>query len=360
MKYDKGHLSFEEQADRLISRGLIADRDLLISRLKNVNYYRFTGYLHPFRLDGSDNYRPDTTFEKVWRHYAFDRRLRLIVMDAIERIEVSVRTQLIFELSKLTGAFGYATPLGLPKLGSQEFVHLWKSITDEVGRSKEIFVGHFFEKYGDSHQELPLWMAGEIMSFGCMLTMYKGTAPGIKRGIARHYGLPDEVLTSWLQVINVVRNICAHHGRLWNRQLGYKPLLPGKNKYPQWYEPVPIIAGAKVQKSKLLAEHPELADKLGEIFLNTGEDYMTCKPDIETIIGRSALPPDLKSYLRRVCQPPYRIFLVLTIVRHFMRQVAPQSRWESQLLSLLEEYPEVSRWSMGFPDNWKESPLWDS
>jgi abortive infection bacteriophage resistance protein len=360
MQYDKGHLSFEAQADRLISRGLIADRDLLISRLKNVNYYRFTGYLHPFRLDGSDNYRPDTTIEKVWRLYAFDRRLRLIVMDAIERIEVSVRTQLIFELSKETGAFGYATQAGLPKLNSQDFDHLWRSIVEEVGRSKEIFVGHFFGKYGNSHQMLPLWMAGEIMSFGCMLTMYKGTAPVIKRGIARHYGIPDEVLTSWLQVINVVRNICAHHGRLWNRQLGYKPLLPGKNKYPQWYEPVSIIAGAKVRKAKLLAEHPELADKLGEIFLNTAEEYMTCKPDAETIISRSALPSDLKSYLRRVCQPPYRIFLILTIVRHFMRQVAPQSRWESHLLALLEEYPEISRWSMGFPDNWKESPLWNS
>lgn len=358
MQYDKGHLSYEEQADRLIARGLIADKTLLVSRLKNVNYYRFTGYLHPFRLENSDNYRPGTTFDKVWRHYAFDRRLRIIIMDAIERIEVSVRTQIIYELSKGTGAFDYASPEGLPKLKPDEFTHLLASITEEVGRSKEMFVRHFFDKYGDAHKVLPLWMAGEIMSFGAMLTMYRGVSPEIKRSIARHYEIPDEVLTSWLQVINVIRNVCAHHGRLWNRELGYKPLMPGRNKYPQWHIPVPIIAGAKVQKSKLLSEHPELADKLGEIFQDINGEYLVCKPDAEAIINRSILGYSLKSYLLRVCQPPYRTFIVLTIVRHFMRKIAPQSRWETHLLALLEEYPEISRWSMGFPDNWKESPLW--
>jgi abortive infection bacteriophage resistance protein len=358
MQYDKGHLSFEEQAERLIARGLIADKALLVKRLKDVNYYRFTGYLHPFRLENSDNYRPGTTFEKVWRHYAFDRRLRLIIMDAIERIEVSVRTQLIFELSKETGAFGYATPEGLPKLRPDEFMKWLNSITEEVGRSKEIFVGHFFEKYGDSHPVLPLWMAGEIMSFGGMLTMYRGVAPDIKRRIAAHYEVPDEVLTSWLQVINVIRNICAHHGRLWNRELGYKPLIPGKNKYPQWHTPVPIIAGAKIQRSKLLSEHPELAGDLCAIFQDLGGDYLMCKPDTEAIISRSSLPHPLKVYLRKICQAPYRTFVVLTIARHFMKRIAPQSRWEQHLLDLLKEYPEVSRWSMGFPDNWKESPLW--
>jgi len=358
MKYDKVPLSFEEQAALLMSRGLIADPALLVNRLKNVNYYRFTGYLHPFRLDNSDNYKPNTTLERVWRLYAFDRRLRLIIMDAIERIEISVRTQLIYELSHATGAFGYTTSTGLPKLNTVDYQKWWKSVSDEIGRSKEIFVEHFLKKYGDYHQTLPLWMTGEIMSFGCMLTMYRGVSPGIKRNIARHYNIPDEVLTSWLQVFNVARNICAHHGRLWNREFGYKPKLPGENKYPQWHVPVPVVAGAKVCKSALLAEYPELADKLGEIFQSTDGDYLLCKPDVENIINRSQLPNQLKKSLLRICQPPYRIFIVLTIARYFMKNIAPQSRWESQLLGLLDEYPEVSRWSMGFPDNWRESPLW--
>jgi abortive infection bacteriophage resistance protein len=90
MNYDKPPLSFAAQADLLLKRGLIADRTLLIDRLKNVNYYRLSGYLYPYRL-ANDNYKPGTTFDKVWRHYTFDRQLRLIVIDAIERFEVSIR-----------------------------------------------------------------------------------------------------------------------------------------------------------------------------------------------------------------------------------------------------------------------------
>ena len=134
------------------------------------------------------------------------------------------------------------------------------------------------------------------MSYGCMLTMYKGISDSIKKEIAVHYGIPDKVLTSWLQTINVMRNICAHHSRLWNRELGVKPFIPRKQKYPQWHVPVEI--------------------------------------------------------------PQNRIFGVLTILRYLLSIIAPQSKWESRLLGLLDEYPEISRRSMGFPDNWKESPLW--
>ena len=295
MKYNKGHLSFEAQADRLIQRGLIADRALLIDRLENVNYYRLSGYLYPYRQSG-DTFKPGTTLDSVWRHYTFDRRFRLIVMDAVERVEVSLRTQLIYELSRVNGAFGYASPEALPQLISLEYTRWLEAIKKEFDHSRETFVAHFKAKYGNTHPFLPLWIAGEIMPFGCTMTMYRGVSDDVKRNIARHYGVPDQVLTSWLHTINVIRNICAHHGRLWNRELGVKPFIPRKPKYPQWHEPVTI--------------------------------------------------------------PQNRIFGVLTILRYLLKIIAPQSKWEHRLFALLEEYPEISRWSMGFPDNWKESPLW--
>lgn len=295
MKYDKPPLSFEEQADLLIKRGLIVDRALLIGRLKNVNYYRLSGYLYPYRQP-NDNYKSGTTFEKIWRHYTFDRRLRLIVMDAIERFEVSIKTQLIYALAHSTGAFGYAESTNFPKLSSEDHERLIKTITDEVDRSKEKFVDHFRSKYGDTHQHLPLWMAGEIMSFGCALTIYRGMPDQIKRNIASHYGIPDAVLTSWLQTINVIRNICAHHSRLWNKEFGVRPFIPRKKKYPEWHEPVVISQN--------------------------------------------------------------RMFGILTILHYLLRITAPQSKWKTRLNNLLDEYTEISRWSMGFPDNWKDSSLW--
>jgi len=295
MKYDKPSLSFEEQADLLINRGLLVDRALLIDRLKNVNYYRLSGYLYPYR-QSNDTFKSGTTFERAWRHYTFDRRLRLIVMDSIERFEVSIKTQLIYALAHETGAFEYTNLANFPKLLPEEHERLIKTIANEVDRSREKFVGHFRTKYGDNHEHLPLWMAGEIMSFGCVLTIYKGVPDRIKRDIAMHYGIPDAVLTSWLQTINVIRNIFAHHGRLWNRELGVKPFIPRKKKHPEWHEPIAI------------GQH--------------------------------------------------RIFGILTILHYLLRITAPQSNWKTRLDCLLDEYPEISRWSMGFPDNWKESLLW--
>lgn len=297
MKYDKPPLSFEEQADLLIKRGLVVDRTFLIDRLKHVNYYRLSGYLYPYRqTKDSDNFKAGTTFEKVWRHYTFDRHLRLIVMDAIERFEVSIKTQLIYALAHSTGAFGYAQAKNFPGFSPVEHERLIKTISDETNRCKEKFVDHFRAKYGDCHEHLPLWMAGEIMSFGCALTIYKSIPAEAKRNIAANYKIPDEVLTSWFQTINVIRNVCAHHSRLWNKELGVKPFIPRKNKYPEWHEPVAI------------SQH--------------------------------------------------RIFGILTILHYLLRIIAPQSNWKTRLFDLLDEYREISRWSMGFPDNWKDSPLW--
>ena len=295
MRYEKLPLTFEAQADLLISRGLVADKDLLVDRLKHVNYYRLSGYLFPYRNE-DNTFRPGTTFEKVWRRYTFDRHLRLIVMDAIERVEVSVRTQLIYALAHGTGAFGYTDQRALPNLTGEDHSRWIDDIDKETLRSREMFVHHFRNKYGDSHNFLPLWMAGEIVSFGCTFTMYKGVEASMRSRLAIFYGVSDDVLTSWLQTINVIRNICAHHSRLWNRELGVRPFIPRRNKYPQWHNPVEI--------------------------------------------------------------PQHRIFGVLTILRYLLSIIAPQSKWKSRLYALLDEYPEISRWSMGFPDNWKESPLW--
>ena len=95
MKYDKPPLSFDEQADRLIQRGMTGDRELMKTQLAAVNYYRLSGYWYPFR-NPDDTFKPGTTFEMVWQRYAFDRRLRLLVMDAIERLEVAIRSQLAY------------------------------------------------------------------------------------------------------------------------------------------------------------------------------------------------------------------------------------------------------------------------
>lgn len=296
MEYTKPPLTFEQQADLIISRGLKADRDRLIYRLKNVNYYRLSAYLYPFRMSGADRFQEKATLDLIWKYYTFDRQLRVLVMDAIERVEVAVRTQLIYHFAHRHGAFGFTNVKNLPHMDDDKFEKWLGDMREETSRSKENFLDHFKDKYGNHHALPPLWMLGEVMSFGKMLTLFNGVEDDLRRVIARQYGIEDMILQSWLGALNVIRNVCAHHGRLWNRELGYKPFIPRVNKYPQWHKPVKITNN--------------------------------------------------------------RIFVILTILEYMRRRTATTSGWRERLKALLARYPEIPLRCMGFPEHWEESPLW--
>ena len=296
MKYTKPPLTFEQQVDLLIQRGMTGDRDAMISRLSVVNYYRLAGYWHPFK-DANDQFRPGTSFEEVWIRYVFDRRLRLVMIDAIERIEIAVRSLLAYEHAHVYGPFAYCDdPSTLPKLDAGRLGDFLTRVQDETSRSKELFVDHFFNKYGDSHPYLPVWEATEVMTMGTLLTFYRGAPHLVKKAVASRFDMPDEVLSSWLLTLNAVRNICAHHGRLWNRTLGIKPWIPRVAEYPDWHYPV------RIENDK--------------------------------------------------------VFGLLTVCRYCLRYVAPQSGWSQRLAGLLAEFPSIPLADMGFPANWQDSPLW--
>jgi len=146
----------------LIERGLRADRETLIHRLTSVSYYRLSGYLYPFRQKNSDTFIEGTQLDLIWKRYCFDRRLRVLLLDVIERIEVAVRTQLVHHFSHAYGPFGYCDENNLPKLSIAEYISWRDSLQTETTRSKEAFKKHFFKKYGDSHRNLPIWMISEL------------------------------------------------------------------------------------------------------------------------------------------------------------------------------------------------------
>jgi abortive infection bacteriophage resistance protein len=198
--YSKPALTFEQQADQLLGRGLIADRDELIARLKAVNYYRLSGYLYPFRQLPSENFAPGTNLTVVWRRYTFDRRLRLILLDAIERIEVAVRTRLVYHFAQAHGPFGHLDERNLPgfkrvpfakrftkavgnllkgkgmQVPRSDFRNRLGKLSLETNWANDTFVKHFRSVYGDKHQSLPLWMVSELMSGGTVLDFDDGVA----------------------------------------------------------------------------------------------------------------------------------------------------------------------------------------
>lgn len=295
MKYAKPPLTLEQQADQLIQRGMIGDREVMIARLQSVSYYRLSGYWFPFR-NTDNSFRLGTSFDDVWRRYVFDRHLRLLVMDAVERIEVAVRSQLAHHHALHHGPFAYADPASLPKLDAARHGEFLTHIREETRRSREAFVKHFQKKYGDCHEHLPIWMAAEVMAFGTVLTFFRGAPRKVKQLVADVFDLPDAVFNSWLLTLNTARNICAHHGRLWNRVLGVKPLIPAAKKYPDWHQPVAVRNN--------------------------------------------------------------RVFAVLTICRWCLARIAPQSHWVDRLGELLTAYPGVPLPDMGFPANWRQCPIW--
>lgn len=296
MKYTKLALTFDQQADQLIGRGMSGDHSLMVARLASVNYYRLTAYWLPFR-NPDDTFKAGTTFDDVWNRYVFDRRLRLLVMDAIERIEIAVRTQLAYHHAHVHGAFAYADdPTSLPKLDARDRAKFLDRVRDEMKRSREPFVKHFRNKYRDDHADLPVWMCTEVMTFGTILSFFRGSSHGVKRNVATLFKMPWQVFDSWLHTLSAVRNICAHHGRLWNRELGVKPVIPRLPKYPDWHSPVEIENN--------------------------------------------------------------RAFAVLTVCRHCLRCVAPQSGWHHRVHLLFDEFPNIPKTSMGFPKDWEKCPIW--
>jgi len=242
MNFDKHALTFEAQADRLLSRGLVADKATLVGRLQTTNYYRLTSYLYTYRQDG-EKYRPGTSLDEVLELYRFDHGLRLLLLDAIETIEVHARTQLAYHFAHAYGPFAYLNRRHFPnfendpQLSRDDFPEWERKLRLQVRRSREKkgredFIVHFYRKYGDQHDMPPIWMMVELMDFGSVLSFYRGVATELRRKLAESLGLKQKVVLNWLLALNSVRNRCAHHARLWNWNLGYPTAIPERD--PRW------------------------------------------------------------------------------------------------------------------------------
>jgi abortive infection bacteriophage resistance protein len=223
MKYGKPHLSYQDQLDLLIQRGLdCPDRDRALLWLKRIGYYRLSAYFIPFKNALEDNFLPGTAIEQIVGLYKFDSDLRLLVLEALDSIEISVRASITYHIAKELGVFGYADPVNFAStFNHADFMRiLWR----DEGRSTEAFIRHYRAKY-TSETELPVWMATELISFGALSRMYEHLRTGLRKKIAHEFNLPQTVFVSWLHSLTAIRNVCAHHSRLWNRELAVKPEL---------------------------------------------------------------------------------------------------------------------------------------
>lgn len=238
MKPLKPWLSFADQLQQLQVRGLQVDNPAAaLDYLERLGYYRLSGYWYPLRaIDQAasvaqgravrlDTFAPDSRFEDVVRLYVFDKKLRLLALDALERIEMAVRVDVAHLLGQrdprahenpacLHGNFAkklIAKGADQGKTQHQVWLTKYQSMLNRA--RKEPFVVHHQQQYG----ALPIWAAIEVWDFGLLSKLFAGMQYADQQTIAAVYGAPDgKAFAQWLRSLNFIRNVSAHHSRLWN------------------------------------------------------------------------------------------------------------------------------------------------
>jgi len=229
MQYEKLAISIEDQINLLQERGLIiGNQDFTKAKLNYIGYYHLSSYFKSFQNTQTNTFHKNITFEQVLNLYGVDRKIKLFCFDAIERIELSLKSLLTNEMSKDFGTFWYMNEeIFLNNFNhTAEIKRLEKSVKKQK-QKKGSFVKHFYDKY-TAEKHVPSWILMEVISFGATLTLFKNLKRKYRQKIAKYYGFDEKVLLSWLVLLLDVRNICAHHERLWNRNLK-KIIIPKNN-----------------------------------------------------------------------------------------------------------------------------------
>jgi abortive infection bacteriophage resistance protein len=234
--FTKPPLSVEQHISLLIERGLqISDKASAAHYITFIGYYRLSGYVRYYRqsLD-SDMLRSGITFDQVLDVYVFDRKLRVLLADALERIEVAFKATFSNAGSLIDGPFWMCHPENFDYAAHSEVLSEIKdAIGPDPGKHHHLFLSHFFSKYSDSIP--PCWMMMETLSFGAASRIYKRTKGHIRIPTAAAFGLQQDILESWLHSLVFVRNLCAHNSRVWNRSLTIRPKIPKQSPVKNLY-----------------------------------------------------------------------------------------------------------------------------
>ncbi|WP_440993082.1 Abi family protein [Cysteiniphilum litorale] len=305
MEFIKPALSLEQQLDLLIERGLIVDDINRAKRyLEHIGYYRLSAYMIPYYENKvTHHFTKNTQFDDILNLYIFDRKLRLLLLEAIERIEISFRSQVTNSFANQLNAHAYLESIHF----DTRYKHEWlvEKIENEMKKSKELFLVHYKGKY-NTPQLPPVWMAIHLLSFKELALMYQHIKNKIvKYSVANNYGLQEPVLTSWIRALSDLRNLCAHHSRIWNRNFGSKPVFP------------------KTLPSKWLRTFPELID-----------------------IGNN-----------HKISPRNSLFFHIVIIWYFLSKMNQNSTWLERLVKLCKEY-KIDMTYLGFPQNWHQDAFW--
>ncbi|MGL5787087.1 MAG: Abi family protein [Bacteroidales bacterium] len=297
MNYSKYYTSPKDLVSLLKARGLHIENDIKAENyLQNIGYFRLSAYCYPLlqQPKSSHQYKNGASFNQILNLYRFDRKLRLLIFNEIEKIEVAIRSIVINTACAHFGDIFWMTD---PSrfINNTHFTKFISDLQSDIRNSSEDFIIHFREKYSNPFP--PAWTIAEILSLGGICHVYKNIKDNsLKKKIAKKFGLQPIVFESWILTLAGLRNICCHHGRLWNRTLKLKPVIPHKTTH-KWISNVAYI-------------------------------------DIQ------------------------RVYFRLCIIKYLLISVSPHNSFKEKLIEILDKYPTVDIAAMGFPDNWTDEFLW--
>ncbi|CAB0689117.1 Abi family protein [Corynebacterium diphtheriae] len=248
-KYNKPHLTFGDQAAQLQLRGLIINNpDDCIGALEKIGYYRLSAYWYPFRKKKPkasrttpfnyrlDEFEPKHTFEEAVALYRFDESLRRLLLEALGVIEIQLRTKIAYFAGKQDRFIHLKRELldpiaccRVPKNSTQDSYQIWPhKYHKQIKRADwEDFIRHYQARYG---KDIPIWIATEILDFGGVSKLFDFLSKQLKNQIALSFGAKEgTVVAGWIRNFNYIRNVSAHHSRLWNRLVITRIQAPNRN-----------------------------------------------------------------------------------------------------------------------------------
>jgi len=231
--FQKPPLTTTQLINQLKNKGLIIpSEDVLQLSLKTIGYYRLSAYFLAFKNQYQETkpFKKGVSFDDVLSLYTFDKKLRLLILDPIETLEISLRSSLTDVMSLKYGAHWYLkSDLFIEHVNLEKFLNDIKSI---CRKRKEVFLKHYYKSY-DMPKYPPSWMILECLSFGaCTQLLMNIKTLQDKKDICQIFGYHPTIIESWFSVISSLRNLCAHHARIWNRWFAFAPISPHEALIP--------------------------------------------------------------------------------------------------------------------------------
>ncbi|MCM1286278.1 MAG: Abi family protein [Acetobacter sp.] len=222
--------TIDEQLHILGNRGLnIFDKEKAKDFLLHNNYYRVSGF--SLTLRDHDKFFENAQFQNIIDIYNFDYELRHILLKYIEKIEVSFKSIYSYLFAQKYGPLGYKNSINFTD--SDEFLVIINKSEEQLKKrlSHEAYLKHFIE---DLHEEIPLWAYIELFTISDISKLYKISHLQLKIDIANNFGLSVnggyEILEKYMHGMTIIRNLCAHNSRLYNRLFITKPSLNSKER----------------------------------------------------------------------------------------------------------------------------------